>query len=281
LTIELRGRTIEIDDIISMGILNVTPDSFSDGGRYLNTRDAVARGLELLDEGADILDIGGESTRPGADQVPSAEELSRVIPVIEGILNERPESILSIDTTKPEVADKAMAAGCRIINDISACTSDEKMFEVASRHNAALVLMHMKGNPKNMQDDPSYADVISEVHEFLSARTEKARKFNIKNIIIDPGIGFGKRLIDNYELLDRLEEFKCLGYPILVGVSRKSLLGKSLNLGIDNRDIATVITESLAIKNGARIIRTHNVGNIILAKKLYKFISNPELVLSV
>lgn len=279
--IDLNGQSISIDDIIIMGILNVTPDSFSDGGKFSNSEDAVARGLEMLDEGADIIDIGGESTRPGADPVSVSEELERVIPVIEGILQEKPDSILSIDTTKSEVAERALDCGCKIINDISGCTSDDRMFEVASKNNTSLILMHMQGNPLTMQDDPKYYEVISEVYEFLTDRIKKAKKYNIKNIIIDPGIGFGKRLIDNYEILERLEEFKCLGYPILISVSRKSLLGKALNLEINDRDIASVITESIAMKHGARIIRTHNIRNIIQAKKLFKFIANPELVLNV
>lgn len=281
ITIYLNPRSIDIDDIIIMGILNVTPDSFSDGGKFSKTGDAVSRGLEMIEEGVDIIDIGGESTRPGADPVSADEELERVLPVIEGILKEKPDSILSIDTTKSQVAERALDSGCKIINDISACTFDQRMFEVAYRYNSGLILMHMKGYPLNMQDDPKYDEVISEVYEFLSDRIEKAKEYDIKNIIIDPGIGFGKRLIDNYEIIDRLEEFKCLGYPILIGVSRKALLGKALNLEIDNRDIATVITESLAMQHGARIIRTHNIKNVIQAKKLYKFISNPELVSNV
>ncbi len=281
ITLDYNGKTVGINNILIMGILNVTPDSFSDGGRYMDKDNAVARGLELFDEGADIVDIGGESTRPGAEAVSAAEELNRTIPVIEEILARRPESIISIDTSKSEVAAKALECGCRIVNDISACTKDEKMFETAARYDAGLVLMHMKGNPQNMQDNPEYAEVVSEVYEFIFEQIEKAKKYNIRNILIDPGIGFGKRLIDNYELLERLEELKCLGCPIMIGVSRKSLLGKALNLEVGNREIATVITESLAIRNGARVIRTHNVSNVMQAKQIYKFISNPELVLSV
>lgn len=277
----LNPRSIDINEIIIMGIVNVTPDSFSDGGKFSKTEDAVSRGLEMLEEGADILDIGGESTRPGADPVSAASELERVIPVIKAILKVKPDSIISIDTTKSEVAEKALECGCKIINDISACTFDQRMFEVASRFDAGLILMHMQGNPANMQNEPEYNEVISEVYKFLSDRIEKAKEYDIKNIIIDPGIGFGKRLMDNYEILDRLEEFKCLGYPILIGVSRKSLLGEALGLEIDDRDTATAITESLAMEHGARIIRTHNIRNAILAKNLFKFISNPELVSNV
>lgn len=281
ITMDFNGRSVHIGNILIMGILNVTPDSFSDGGMYLNKESAIARGLQILDEGADILDIGGESTRPGSEPVSVEEELDRTIPVIEEILAKRPEAIISIDTTKSVVAQKALKCGCRIINDISAGKFDDNMFETASKYNAGLVLMHMQGNPQNMQDNPAYNEVISEVYEFLFEQIEKAKKFNIQNIIVDPGIGFGKKLVDNYEILDRLEEFKCLGYPIMIGVSRKSLLGKALNLEIGNREIATIITESLAIRNGARVIRTHNVNNVMQAKKLYRFISNPESVLSV
>ncbi len=244
-----------------MGILNVTPDSFSDGGKYLNTIDAVKHGIEMIDQGADIIDIGGESTRPGSENISADEESERVLPVINGILESRPNSVISVDTSKKVVAEKALTRGAKIINDISAMNLEPEMGEVIKKHNAALVIMHMKGTPKDMQNNPYYDDPVREIYDFLFERLQKITKLGIKDIFIDPGIGFGKRIEDNFELIRRLEDFKSLGYPILIGISRKSFLGKTLDLQVNERDNATSMVEALAIKNGARIIRTHNVAN--------------------
>jgi dihydropteroate synthase len=244
-----------------MGILNVTPDSFSDGGLYLNSEDAANHALEMLEDGADIIDIGGESTRPGSDIVDAEDELQRVIPVIDKILSIEPETIISIDSTKSRVAEEALEHGAKIINDISGATFDEKMLGVASKYpvNTGLILMHIKGVPKTMQENPYYENVIEEVYDFLNDRIKIAESAGVQNIFIDPGIGFGKRSQDNFEILKRLEDFKGLGYPLAIGASRKSFLGKKLNLDILERDTPTAIVESIAVKNGARIIRTHNV----------------------
>lgn len=260
-----------------MGIVNVTPDSFSDGGKYFNLNSAVSHALELLDEGADFIDIGGESTRPGSEPVNLNEELNRVIPVIEEVLGKNPNVVLSIDTTKSRVVYEALRRGVKIVNDISGLSFDPEIINVVKEFNAALVIMHIKGNPKNMQVNPKYKDVVFEVCEFLEEKILFANDKGVTNLIIDPGIGFGKRIQDNFELLLRLNEFKNLGYPILVGVSRKSFLGKTLNLDINNREIATVITEAYSIANGARIIRTHDVKNAVQSKNIFKFIINPEL----
>ncbi len=242
-----------------MGILNVTPDSFSDGGLYINSDDAVEHALEMINDGADFIDIGGESTRPGSDIVTGEEELERVIPVIKKILSTEPGTIISIDTTKSKVAEEAIKNGAKIVNDISGATFDEEMLAVVKKYDASVVLMHIKGTPKNMQQNPSYENVIEEIYDFLFDRIKAAEELGIKNIFVDPGIGFGKRVEDNFEILSRLEDFKSLGFPIVAGASRKSFLGKTLNLDITERDTATAITESIAVKNGARIIRTHNV----------------------
>ncbi|MCX6150180.1 MAG: dihydropteroate synthase [Ignavibacteriales bacterium] len=259
-----------------MGILNATPDSFSDGGKYLEQEKAVPYALAMLNDGADIIDVGGESTRPGAEKISLEEELKRVLPIINEILKIKPNAILSIDTTKKEVAFEALRRGVKIVNDISAGTFESELLEVVKRFNATLILMHMKGNPQNMQVNPSYDDVVSEAYDFLNHRLIAAKKLGIKNIIIDPGIGFGKRVQDNYELIKRLDEFKGLGLPIMIGVSRKSFLGKSLGLEVENRDISSVIAESIAIKNGANIIRTHNVKSAVQSRKILNFIQNPE-----
>lgn len=242
-----------------MGIVNVTPDSFSDGGKYFSIDDAVDHGLQLLDEGADILDIGGESTRPGSDSVPLEEELRRTIPVIKKILQIRKNALISIDTTKSETAEQALDSGAQIINDISGLTFDDKMIDTVKQFNAGVVIMHIKGNPKTMQKNPNYKDVLKEVYDFLMVQSLKAKQNDISKIIVDPGIGFGKRIEDNFSLIKNLNYFESLGYPIMIGLSKKSFIGKTLNLDIDEREIGTVILETAAVLKSARIIRTHNV----------------------
>jgi dihydropteroate synthase len=242
-----------------MGILNVTPDSFSDGGLFYNIERAVEHGIKMLDEGADFLDIGGESTRPGADPVTNDEEIRRVVPVIENILQIRPDAVISVDTSKSTVAEESVKKGAKIINDISGLTFDPQMLKVIKKHNTAVIIMHLKGTPKDMQQKAEYADVVKDVFDYLRERTITAQKMGIKNIIIDPGIGFAKTTEHNFELLKRLEDFKCLGFPLLTGVSRKSFLGRLLELEVNEREIPTAITETAAVLNGARIIRTHNV----------------------
>jgi dihydropteroate synthase len=251
-----------------MGVLNVTPDSFSDGGIYFLKEAAVEHALKMFKDGADIVDIGGESTRPGSESVTLEDEKKRVIPVIHEILKRKPDSLLSIDTTKSDVAQEACKAGVRIINDISGLTFDPQIVEVAKEYSASLVIMHIKGTPKDMQDNPSYKNVISEIYEFLQVQSQKAKDAGVDKIIIDPGIGFGKRVEDNLEILRRLNEFKNLGYPILVGLSRKSFLGKILGLEVNERDTITSVAETMAIMNGAEIIRTHNVVNAVNAREL-------------
>jgi dihydropteroate synthase len=242
-----------------MGILNVTPNSFSDGGIYLKVENAVAHGLQLLNDGADILDIGGESTRPGSKPVSVEEELERVIPVIEKILSIKNETIISIDTTKNKVAFEALKSGAKIVNDISGLTFSPEILNFVKDYNAALILMHMKGTPQDMQINPYYDDVIVEIFNFLSKQIQRAEISGVNKLFIDPGIGFGKRLEDNVEIIKRLSDFKSIGCPIVIGASRKSFLGKILNLDVSERDEASSIIEAIAIMNGAKIIRTHNV----------------------
>ncbi|MCF8240236.1 MAG: dihydropteroate synthase [Melioribacteraceae bacterium] len=264
-----------------MGIVNITPDSFSDGGKYNSTEKAVEHAINLIDDGADIIDIGGESSRPGADAVEAEEEIARVIPVIKEILVQRPGTVISIDTYKSIVAEEAIINGAKIVNDISAFSIDDRILRVVKKHKVPYIIMHMRGTPKNMQDSPHYNDVTSEVYEYLRNRVNIANDHGVNNLIIDPGIGFGKRLNDNFELIKRLEEFKGIGYPILIGLSRKSYLGKSLNLEVDERDIPTLIHETMAAIKGARIIRTHNVKNAVKIKELFNYNMNPETVLNV
>ena len=242
-----------------MGILNVTPDSFSDGGKYFSEISAVDYALKMVDDGADIIDIGGESTRPGSDPVSLSDELQRTIPVIQRLVKLRKDLVISIDTTKSEVARQALDSGASIINDISGLTFDKAMIQVAKNYLAGVIIMHIKGNPKTMQKDPYYEDVVKEVFNFLNRQSQEIKLNGIDKIIIDPGIGFGKRVDDNLELIKRLEEFQSIGYPVMVGLSKKSFLGKMLDLNLDERDIATVIMETASVLKSARIIRTHNI----------------------
>lgn len=257
-----------------MGIVNVTPDSFSDGGNYFDSKLAVKHGLLLANQGADILDIGGESTRPGANPVSITEEISRTIPVIKSLLKKKKDLLISIDTTKSEVAKAALEAGAVIVNDVSGGCFDENIFKVAALFNAGFVIMHMQGNPQSMQLKPFYKNVITEIYKFLENQISTAKKYGVKKIFIDPGIGFGKTVEHNFKILNNLAEFKKLNYPLLIGLSRKSFLGKSLDLGINERDIPTAIMEAVAISKGANVIRTHNMELGSLTKKLVSALTN-------
>jgi len=245
-----------------MGIVNVTPDSFHDGGRFADPKRAVDHALELAAEGADIIDVGGESTRPGSDPVPAAEELGRVVPVIAG-LRRRSPVLISVDTTKPEVAEAALDAGADIINDITAGEGlDHRMLGLAGRRDAGFVLMHMRGTPKTMQDGPPYDDVVGEIRRFFAARLETARACGLplENIALDPGIGFGKRLQDNLALLNGLAAFAGFGRPLLVGPSRKGFIGKLLDLpSAGDRLEGSIAAAVVAVVRGAHILRVHDV----------------------
>lgn len=243
-----------------MGILNITPDSFSDGGLYFDRDKAIARGLSMVEEGADIIDVGGESTRPGSDPIPTAEELKRIIPVISA-LREQTKTLISVDTTKSDVALAALDAGAEIVNDISAGRSDPQMLPLVARKGVSVILMHMKGIPKTMQDAPYYKDVLAEVKAFLEKRCDTALAAGVvkESIIIDPGIGFGKRFEDNLSLINNLHTLESLGRPILIGVSRKSFLARMLNLPPEERLEGTIAASIVSILNGAHILRVHDV----------------------
>ncbi len=276
LSVRIGEKEFKLTNSYIVGILNVTPDSFSDGGKYISPESAINHAIEMINDGVDFIDIGGESTKPGSEPVPVEIEIQRVIPVIEAIKKYNSKVNISVDTTKHEVASEALHKGATLVNDVSGGVFDPRMIEVVKKNNSAIVLMHIKGTPKDMQKNPFYEDVVSEVYDYLQDRINAARKIGIKNILIDPGIGFGKRVKDNFELIKRLDEFKCLGVPIFIGVSRKSFLGKSLNLNVDERETATIVAESVALRNGARFIRTHNCKNALQAKNLLKYFNNPE-----
>lgn len=259
LLLQFSGRTYDCSARTHvMGILNVTPDSFSDGGRYFDPDLAVARGEQLTADGADFLDIGGESTRPGADPLPESEEIQRVIPVI-GKLVRRIGIPISIDTYKSGVAEAAIDAGASIVNDISGLTADAKMLDVIVRHKATVVLMHMAGTPKTMQSNPRYLNVVNEVREYLARQAERASEKGVEQIIVDPGIGFGKDLEHNLELMRDLRGASPPGYPMLVGPSRKSFIGKILNLTVEERLEGTAAAVAACILRGAHIVRVHDV----------------------
>lgn len=255
------NKSFSFNKAYIMGILNVTENSFSDGAKFLNPESALKHAFEMIEAGADIIDIGAESTKPGSDPVDEKIEIERVIPVIEKILKKYPDTIISVDTQKSKVAKEVLEAGAKIINDVSGFNFDPAIIEVVKKYKASYVLMHMKGIPKSMQENPFYEDLVQEIYDFLNNKIAILNKAGITNIFIDPGIGFGKSVDHNYELLRRLGDFKSLGCPILAGVSRKSFIGKSLELKIDQRDFPSAIIETLAVYNGAKIIRTHNVKN--------------------
>jgi dihydropteroate synthase len=262
-----------------MGILNVTPDSFSDGEQYLSIELAISRAKEIIAEGGDIIDIGGESSRPGSEPVSLDDEIERVIPVIKAI---RTFSMIpiSIDTTKSEVANLAIKSGADIINDISALRLDEKMIDVAIEFNAPVILMHMLGKPKTMQVEPHYDDCVTEVMQFLSERVQYCENKGVskEKIIIDPGIGFGKRLIDNLAIIKNISIFKKLGCPILIGTSRKSFIGMVTgNMKNSDKRIGGSIASSIyAMLKGVDILRVHDVAATVEAVKVIKSIERGE-----
>ncbi|MFA4874865.1 MAG: dihydropteroate synthase [bacterium] len=243
-----------------MGIVNTTPDSFSDGGQFSSIDDAIDYGLRLVDEGADVIDVGGESTRPGSAPVSLEEELGRVIPVIEG-MRKRCDIPISIDTSKAIVACRAMEAGASMINDVSAGRFDPELFACAARAGVPICLMHMNGTPRNMQEEPRYNDLMSEITAFLSDAISRAVSSGVhrNNIMIDPGIGFGKSVSDNVTILRRLADLCDLNAPIVIGTSRKSFIGKILDVDVENRLEGTLATLAVAIDNGASILRVHDV----------------------
>ncbi len=256
---EFNGRALDFNDgPFIMGILNVTPDSFSDGGKYLNREKALEHALKMVDDGADILDIGGESTRPGAVSVSAGEEIERVIPLIDEV-RKQSDTILSIDTYKSEVAEAALKAGAHMINDISGGTFDKNMGRVAGDAGCPMVVMHIKGTPKNMQKNPYYEDVIEEIYDYFWDRIKVLNRQNVTKIIIDPGIGFGKRLEDNLTIIKDLKDFEYLTCPVMIGLSRKSFLGQITGKDTANRLAGTQAANYAALESGANILRVHDV----------------------
>lgn len=258
-TLNCNGRMLAWEKPLIMGIINSTPDSFFEGSRFTGTDAILVQAEKMLEEGADIIDIGGQSTRPGSVLLTATEELQRVIDSVEAVHRRFPEAFISIDTFYGLVAKETVAAGASIINDISAGSMDEAMISIVSSLNVPYVLMHMKGRPDNMQKSPHYENVTREVLDFFIHRIPLVRKAGIRDIIVDPGFGFGKTIAHNFELLRNLSVFKMLECPILLGISRKSTIYKTLGTGVEEALNGTTVLNTVGLENGANILRVHDV----------------------
>jgi dihydropteroate synthase len=259
--VRIRDKALNLGErTLIMGVLNITPDSFSDGGHFLKAQDAIARAWEIAEEGADILDVGAESTRPGSTGVSPEEELARVLPVLKALAGSYPIPI-SIDTSKADVAAAAIDLGAAIINDVSALRENSRMGEIAARHKAGLILMHMRGDPRNMQRLPMSPDILGELEEWAGLTADRAMRNGVSRnqLILDPGIGFGKSAGQNLEIIKNLNRLATVGFPILVGTSRKSFIGKILNSPVQDRVWGTGATVAASIIFGAHIVRVHDV----------------------
>jgi dihydropteroate synthase len=282
--LKLRSQTLVLGErTLIMGVLNVTPDSFSDSGKYEQPELAIERALAMEQAGADILDIGGESTRPGSEETSASEELDRILPVLEG-LRGRLKIPISVDTRRSTIAELAICAGAEIINDVSGLRSDARMAEVAAKHGVPLILMHMRGEPRTMQSGPFARDVIRDVTQGLRESAARARKAGVakSQIILDPGIGFGKSHAQNYELIEKLPRLAALGYPLLVGTSRKGFLGATLardgkSAPPEARIWGTAASVTASILGGAHVVRVHDVAEMVQVARVADCVARPEL----
>jgi len=270
MTINCKGNLIALDSPKVMGILNLTPDSFYDGGIYRDGKSILGQVEKMLSEGATFIDLGAYSSRPGADHISEEEESNRMLPIVELLLREFPEAILSIDTFRSKIAQRCLEVGATIINDISAGKLDENMFAAIAKFKAPYIMMHMRGNPKTMQNQTSYKDLINEIRHYFSERIAKVRALGVHDIIIDPGFGFSKTKEQNFELLQHLNLFQTIGLPILTGLSRKSMIYKTLGGNVDSALNGTTALNMLALDRGAKILRVHDVKEAIECVKLYE-----------
>jgi len=268
-TLNCKGRLIVVDNPLVMGILNITPDSFYSGSRFENDAAVLSQAEKMLSDGADILDIGGQSTRPRSEQITVDEELKRVIGKIELIHKKFPQAIISVDTTYARVAQESVLAGASMVNDISGGNSDADMIRITGQLNVPYICMHIKGTPQTMQEKPVYENVTKEVLDFFIHKKEQCKTAGIKDMIIDPGFGFGKTIQHNFELLKNLSVFKILENPILIGVSRKSTIYKTLGITVEEALNGTTALNTIALMNGANIIRVHDVKEAKQAVKLF------------
>ena len=261
---------------IIMGILNLSPDSFYDGGVYSNNEKIITQTKKMLDEGAAIIDIGGQSSRPGAKQIDPKKELSIVLPAIKLLKNRFPNIIISIDTFWSEVAKECVNQGANIINDISAGEIDKNMFNIVSELQVPYIMMHMQGRPNNMQNNPCYKNIIQEIQNFFNKKISELQNKGFNNIIIDPGIGFGKSITHNYKLINNIQSLKELGFPVLIGASRKSMIYNVLNIDAQEALNGTTVINTLALENGANMLRVHDVKEAIECVKIVKFAKNNQ-----
>lgn len=268
MTINCRGNLIDLSTPKVMGILNITPDSFFDGGKYKDKNAILKQVDKMLTEGATFIDVGAYSSRPGAAHISEQEELNRIIPVVDLLVNNFPEIVISIDTFRSKVADATINSGAALINDISGGNMDDKMFETVAKLQVPYVLMHMLGTPQNMQKNPVYEDVTKEIISFFAAQLFKLHQLKLNDVIIDVGFGFGKTIAHNFEILKNLELFKSLDAPILAGVSRKSMLYKTLDVSAQEALNATTSANTIALLNGANILRVHDVKEAVEAVKI-------------
>jgi len=273
MTINCKGELIDLSIPKVMGILNVTPDSFYEGSRYSNESEILAKVEKMLAEGASFIDVGAYSSRPNAVFVPETEELARIIPVVQLITKHFPEAILSIDTFRSEIARACIENGAAIINDISAGNLDAKMFEVIAKYNVPYIMMHMRGTPETMQTMTEYQDLVKELLFYFSERINKARSYGINDLIIDAGFGFAKTIALNFELLQKLELFESLELPLLIGISRKSMIHKTLGITADESLNGTTVLNTIALSKGANILRVHDVKEAMECIKLYEKIN--------
>lgn len=269
MTINCKGTLIDLSTPKIMGILNLTPDSFYDGAKYQDEKSILNQTEKMLNEGASFIDVGAYSSKPGADLITEEEELERLLPMVKLLLNKFPNIILSIDTFRHSIAEQSLDAGAAIINDISAGFLDEQMLKVISKYKVPYIMMHMKGNPQTMQSQTNYGNLITDILYYFSERLAKARELKINDIIVDPGFGFSKTLGQNYELLQQLDFFKTLEVPIMAGLSRKSMIYKTLNITAENALNGTTALNMLALKAGANILRVHDVAPAMECIKLY------------
>jgi dihydropteroate synthase len=273
-TINCNGILLDLEIPRVMGILNVTPDSFYDGGRYQEKESILAQVEKMVTEGADIIDIGGMSSRPGADIIGIDEELKRVIPAVEAVSKRFPETVISIDTIHSKVAVESIGAGAHLVNDISAGKMDDKMYETVARLGIPYILMHMQGRPSDMQEQPVYEDVVQEVLDFFIQETGQLRALGVKDVILDPGFGFGKSVDHNYQLLKKMEAFQILDCPVLTGVSRKSMINKVLNISPREALNGTTALHMVALMNGSQLLRVHDVKEAKQTVRLWQALYN-------
>ena len=268
ITLNCNGRIISLEKPVVMGILNLTPDSFYDGGKNLGKETAIKHVEKMLFEGATIIDIGGYSTRPGADEISVAEELKRIIPVIESVSEKFPDAFISVDTFRAKVAEEAVNAGAAIVNDISSGDDDTEMIATVAKLKVPYIMMHKKGSPKNMQQHPQYNDVVLEVMNYFTEKVSLATQAGIVDLIIDPGFGFGKNMEHNYQLLNALNDFQIFGLSILAGVSRKKMIQKVIGADAEHALNGTTVVNTIALLNGANILRVHDVKEAVECIKI-------------